>query len=314
MNLTDPIFTDADAARTHLESLQWANGRVCPHCGTVDNSVALKGKSTRPGVYKCRDCRKPFSVTVGTLFERSHVPLNKWLLAVHLLCSSKKGISSHQLMRSLGVTYKTAWFMAHRIREAMRDDTPFPMGGEGTPVEVDEAFIGFDPDNMPQEGKQTRTGQKMKVLSLVDRSSGRAKSFVVDNLQIGTLWPILDANIAREARVMTDAAKWYGSIFWRWNEHGVVNHQRDEYVSPTDRSIHTNTIEGYFSIFKRGMRGVYQHCAKRHLHRYLAEFDFRYTNRMALGIDDSARAAKVLSLIGGKRLTYRRADGLTCAA
>lgn len=314
MNLTDPIFTDADAARAHLESLQWANGRVCPHCGTVDNSVALKGKSTRPGVYKCRDCRKPFSVTVGTLFERSHVPLNKWLLAVHLLCSSKKGMSSHQLMRSLGVTYKTAWFMAHRIREAMRDDTPFPMGGEGTPVEVDEAFIGFDPDNMPQEGKQTRTGQKMKVLSLVDRSSGRAKSFVVDNLQIGTLWPILDANIAREARVMTDAAKWYGSIFWRWNEHGVVNHQRDEYVSPTDRSIHTNTIEGYFSIFKRGMRGVYQHCAKRHLHRYLAEFDFRYSNRSALGVDDTARANRALSLIGGKRLTYRRADGLTCAA
>lgn len=314
MNLTDPIFTDADAARAHLESLQWANGRVCPHCGTVDNSVALKGKSTRPGVYKCRDCRKPFSVTVGTLFERSHVPLNKWLLAVHLLCSSKKGMSSHQLMRSLGVTYKTAWFMAHRIREAMRDDTPFPMGGEGTPVEVDEAFIGFDPDNMPQEGKQTRTGQKMKVLSLVDRSSGRAKSFVVDNLQIGTLWPILDANIAREARVMTDAAKWYGSIFWRWNEHGVVNHQRDEYVSPTDRSIHTNTIEGYFSIFKRGMRGVYQHCAKRHLHRYLAEFDFRYSNRAALGVDDTARANRALSLIGGKRLTYRRANGLAQAA
>lgn len=314
MNLTDPIFTDADAARAHLESLQWANGRTCPHCGTVDNSVALKGKSTRPGVYKCRDCRKPFSVTVGTLFERSHVPLNKWLLAVHLLCSSKKGMSSHQLMRSLGVTYKTAWFMAHRIREAMRDDTPFPMGGEGTPVEVDEAFIGFDPDNMPQEGKQTRTGQKMKVLSLVDRSSGRAKSFVVDNLQIGTLWPILDANIAREARVMTDAAKWYGSIFWRWNEHGVVNHQRDEYVSPTDRSIHTNTIEGYFSIFKRGMRGVYQHCAKRHLHRYLAEFDFRYSNRAALGVDDTARANRALSLIGGKRLTYRRANGLAQAA
>lgn len=314
MNLTDPIFTDADAARAHLESLQWANGRVCPHCGTVDNSVALKGKSTRPGVYKCRDCRKPFSVTVGTLFERSHVPLNKWLLAVHLLCSSKKGMSSHQLMRSLGVTYKTAWFMAHRIREAMRDDTPFPMGGEGTPVEVDEAFIGFDPDNMPQEGKQARTGQKMKVLSLVDRSSGRAKSFVVDNLQIGTLWPILDANIAREARVMTDAAKWYGSIFWRWNEHGVVNHQRDEYVSPADRSIHTNTIEGYFSIFKRGMRGVYQHCAKRHLHRYLAEFDFRYSNRAALGVDDTARANRALSLIGGKRLTYRRANGLAQAA
>ena len=204
--------------------------------------------------------------------------------------------------------------MAHRIREAMRDDTPFPMGGNGTPVEVDEAFIGFDPDHRPQQGQKVRTGMKMKVLSLVDRESGRAKSFVVDCLQISTLFPILNANIDREARVMTDAATFYKSIFWRWNEHGVVNHARDEYVSALDASIHTNTIEGYFSIFKRGMRGVYQHCAKRHLHRYLAEFDFRYTNRMALGIDDAARAAKVLKMIGGKRLTYRRADGLTCAA
>ncbi len=313
MNLTDKIFTDADAARAHLESLQWANGRACPHCGTVDNSVELKGKSTRPGVYKCRDCRKPFSVTVGTLFERSHVPLNKWVLAVHLLSSSKKGMSSHQLMRSLGVTYKTAWFMAHRIREAMRDDTAFPMGGGGTPVEVDEAFIGFDPDNRPQQGQRVRSGMKMKVLSLVDRASGRAKSFVVDNLLISTLAPILHENIANEARVMTDSAAWYQSIFWKY-DHGVVNHARDEYVSPTDRTVFTNTIEGYFSIFKRGMRGVYQHCAKRHLHRYLAEFDFRYTNRMALGTDDTARAAKVLSMIGGKRLTYRRTDGLTCAA
>ena len=313
MNLTDKIFTDADAARAHLESLQWANGRVCPHCGTVDNSVELKGKSTRPGVYKCRDCRKPFSVTVGTLFERSHVPLNKWVLAVHLLSSSKKGMSSHQLMRSLGVTYKTAWFMAHRIREAMRDDTPFPMGGEGTPVEIDETFIGFDPDHRPEPGQRIRSGMKMKVLSLVDRESGRAKSYVVDNLRVSTLFPIINANVTREARLMTDAAAFYGSMFWN-RKHGVVNHQRDEYVSALDAEVHTNTIEGYFSIFKRGMRGVYQHCAKRHLHRYLAEFDFRYTNRMALGIDDTARAAKVLSMITGKRLTYRRTDGLTCAA
>ena len=313
MNLTDKIFTDADAARAHLESLQWANGRACPHCGTVDNSVELKGKSTRPGVYKCRDCRKPFSVTVGTLFERSHVPLNKWVLAVHLLSSSKKGMSSHQLMRSLGVTYKTAWFMGHRIREAMRDDTAFPMGGGGTPVEVDETFIGFDPDHRPQQGQQIRTGMKMKVLSLVDRASGRAKSYVIDNLLISTIAPIVHKNIAREARVMTDAAPRYKSMLWG-HDHGVVNHQRDEYVSPTDSTVYTNTIEGYFSIFKRGMRGVYQHCAKRHLHRYLAEFDFRYSNRIALGTDDTARAAKVLTMIGGKRLTYRRADGLTCAA
>lgn len=312
MNLTDPIFTDPDKARAHLESLQWANGRSCPHCGTVDNSVELKGKSTRAGVYKCRDCRKPFSVTVGTLFERSHVPLNKWVLAVHLLASSKKGMSSHQLMRSLGVTYKTAWFMAHRIREAMRDDTPFAVGG-GEAVEVDETFIGFDPDHRPEQGQKVRSGMKMKVLALVDRTSGRAKSYVVDNLKISTLAPILHENIAREARVMTDSAIFYKTIFWRF-DHGVVNHARDEYVSPLDRTVHTNTIEGYFSIFKRGMRGVYQHCAKRHLHRYLAEFDFRYSNRSGRGVDDPARAAKVLSMIGGKRLTYRRTNGLTCAA
>lgn len=308
MNLTDPIFTDADAARTRLESLQWADGRVCPHCGTVDNSVAMKGKSTRPGVYKCRDCRKPFSVTVGTLFERSHVPLNKWMLAVYLLCSSKKGISSHQLMRSLGVTYKTAWFMSHRIREAMRDATPFPMGGGGTPVEVDETFIGREPGVPVKAGFR----HKMKVLTLVDRETKTARSMVIDDLKAETIGTIVNENVAREAALMTDEANHYKRIGPRFASHETVNHGRDEYVRYADAAtITTNTVENYFSVFKRGMRGIYQHCAKHHLHRYLAEFDFRYSNRAANGVDDIQRASLALSLIGGKRLTYRRIDGFT---
>ncbi len=309
MNLTDQIFTDADAARAHLESLQWANGRACPHCGTVDNSVELKGKSTRPGVYKCRDCRKPFSVTVGTLFERSHVPLNKWVLAVYLLSSSKKGISSHQLMRSLGVTYKTAWFMSHRIREAMRDGTPFPMGGNGGVVEADETFIGREP------GMPVRSGfnHKMKVLTLIDRDTKTARSCVIDDLKIATIAPIINENVAKEAALMTDEAHRFKSIGKGFASHDTVNHARDEYVRYGKPMVTTNTVENYFSVFKRGMKGVYQHCAKKHLHRYLAEFDFRYSNRSANGVDDTMRAAKTLSMIGGKRLTYRRADGLVVA-
>lgn len=309
MNLTDKIFTDADAARAHLEALQWANGRSCPHCGTVDNSVALKGKSTRPGVYKCRDCRKPFSVTVGTLFERSHVPLNKWLLAVHLLCSSKKGISSHQLMRSLDVTYKTAWFMSHRIREAMRDATPFPMGGNGTPVEADETFIGREP------GMPVKSGyaHKMKVLTLIDRETKSARSVVINDLKSETIGPIIMQNVAREAALMTDEAHRFQMIGRHFANHETVNHARDEYVRNATPLITTNTVENYFSVFKRGMKGIYQHCAKKHLHRYLAEFDFRYSNRSANGVEDTQRARIALSMIVGKRLTYRRTDGLVAA-
>lgn len=310
MNLTDPIFTDANAARAHLEALQWANGRACPHCGTVDNSVELKGKSTRPGVYKCRDCRKPFSVTVGTLFERSHVPLNKWLLAVHLLCASKKGMSSHQLMRMLDVTYKTAWFMTHRIREAMRDDTAFPMGGNGGAVEAYETFIGRDPE---EPMRRAGTSHKMKVLSLLDRDTGKVRSQVMEFLTSHTVAEVVSANLSAEAHLMTDEAAFYRRVGKTFPVHGTTQHGKGEYVSTVDPRIHTNTIEGYFSIFKRGMRGVYQHCAKRHLHRYLAEFDFRYSNRIANGYDDTQRAAKALSMIGGKRLTYRRINGLQAA-
>jgi transposase-like protein len=216
------------------------------------------------------------------------------------MCSSKKGVSSHQLMRTLETTYKTAWFMTHRIREAMRTGDLAPFGQGGGDVEVDETFIGFDPDEKVT-GNWTA---KMKVLSLVDRTTGRAKSVVVDDLKMGTIVPILAANISLEARLLTDEAPRYVSIGWNFAAHGHVNHGRDQYVHPQDRTIHTNTIEGYFSIFKRGMKGVYQHCGKKHLHRYLAEFDFRYSNRIAVGVDDLERASIALKGFAGRRLTY----------
>lgn len=309
-NLTDPIFTDEEAARAHFEALRWPDGRACPHCGTIGNSTLLQGKSTRPGLYKCKDCRKPFTATMGTVYERSHIPLHKWLLATHLMCSSKKGMSAHQLYRMLGFgSYRTAWFMAHRIREAMRTPGGEPMGGGGGVVEVDETFIGRDILNPPEHGKKFRINNMNKVLSLVDRTTGEARSFVVSDLRMSTLSPIIEANIAREAFLMTDEAQRYTGIGWNFSGHATVNHGNGEYVSKDDRRIHTNTIEGFYSIFKRGMRGVYQHCAGRHLHRYVAEFDFRYSNRIALGVDDTARAAKAVAGTVGKRLTYRQPHG-----
>lgn len=310
-DLTNPIFTDEDEAREHFEALRWPNGRVCPHCGTVGNSTLLQGQSTRPGLYKCKDCRKPFTATMGTVYERSHIPLHKWLLATHLMCASKKGLSAHQLYRMLGFgSYRTAWFMAHRIREAMRPagDLP-PMGGDGTPVEVDETFIGRDILNPPEPNKPARSGNMNKVLSLVDRATGEARSFVVTDLRLSTIAPIIEANLAREAHLMTDEAKRYVSLGWNFAAHGFTTHGKGEYVSRENPMIHTNSVEGFYSIFKRGMRGVYQHCASRHLHRYVAEFDFRYSNRVALGVDDTARAAKAIAGVVGKRLTYRQPHG-----
>jgi len=309
VNITDKIYNDEDAAREHLEANLWPNGAVCPFCNG-QRVTKLQGKSTRPGVWKCKDCRKPFSVTVGTVFERSHIPLHKWVLASHLMGASKKGISAHQLWRMLGFgSYKTAWFMAHRLREAMRPAPGEPMGGAGGAVEVDETFIGRDNKNPPEPGHFGRAGNMNKVLSLIDRDSGEARSYVIKDLRITTIAPILDANIAREARLMTDEAARYTQIGWNFASHGVVNHSKEEYVSAYDRSVHTNTVEGFYSVFKRGMRGIYQHCGSHHLHRYVAEFDFRYSNRMALGVDDTARAEKLLKGAVGKRLTYRRSYG-----
>jgi transposase-like protein len=309
-DLTNPIFTNEDKAREHFEALRWPEGRVCPHCGTVGNSVLMQGKTTRPGLYNCRDCRKPFTATMGTVYERSHIPLHKWLLATHLMCASKKGISANQLHRMLGFgSYRTAWFMAHRIREAMKPTDAAPLGGGGGGVEADETFIGRDILTPNAPGEKFSIHNMNKVLSLVDRSTGEARSFIVKDLRMATIAPIIEANVAREAWLMTDEATRYTSIGWNFADHGVVNHAKGEYVSRSDGRVHTNTVEGFYSIFKRGMRGIYQHCASRHLHRYVTEFDFRYSNREAVGINDAARAAKAVAGAVGKRLTYRQPYG-----
>jgi len=296
-------FHDERAAYAFVEARVWTEGRVCPHCGTVGNSSPLKGKSTRLGVYKCKDCRKPFTVKVGTVFEASNVKLHIWLQAMHLLCSSKKGFSSNQLHRVLGVSLKTAWFMSHRIRLAMASGDLSPFGVGGGTVEVDETFIGTDTD---RNNKGIRRASHMnKVMTLVDRASGRARSIVVDDLRLATVAAVVTENVAREARLMTDEAFHYVPVGRQFAEHRSVNHKAEEYVSRADPTVHSNTVEGYFSVFKRGMKGTYQHCAKRHLHRYMAEFDFRYSERVALGVDDTERAARALSGIVGKRLKYR---------
>lgn len=304
--LSKPYFHDEAAAFAKLESIVWPNGPTCPHCGAVDRITPIGGKTARMGLKRCGHCRKQFTVKVGTVFESSHVPLHKWLQAAYLMASSKKGISAHQLHRTLEVTYKTAWFMEHRIREAMRTGEFAPFGGNGGIVEVDETFIGNDRSVKPEGEKKGRGyAHKHKVLSLVDRTTGRAKSMVVDDLKAKTIVPILQENIAREARVMTDEAGQYIHLPRHFAEHGVVRHGIGEYARKDAPHVHTNTIEGFFSVFKRGMKGVYQHCAKKHLHRYLAEFDFRYNERIALGVGDEQRAVKALAGIKGKRLTYR---------
>ncbi|ROU03755.1 IS1595 family transposase [Histidinibacterium lentulum] len=295
--LSRPEFHDEEAAYAYVEARVWPHGATCPKCGERERVSKMGGESTRIGTYKCYKCRKPFTVKVGTIFESSHVPMHIWLQAIYLICASKKGISSNQLHRVLGVTLKTAWFMSHRIREAMRDGDLAPFGGNGGPVEADETFIGREP------GKEVRRAyhHKMKVLSLVDREQGKARSVVGDDLKPDTVEPIIRENIAKEAHLMTDEAGHYLHIGREFSSHGIVRHGKGEYVRG---DAHTNTIEGYFSIFKRGMKGTYQHCAKKHLHRYLAEFDFRYNNRSAKDIDDKLRADIALTGIVGKRLTY----------
>ena len=311
MNLTDPIFTDPDAAREYLEATRWADGVSCPHCGGTEKCKKLTGKAHRPGLYQCGDCRKQFTVTVGTIFERSKVPLNKWLLATFLMASSKKGMSAHQLHRTLGVTYKTAWFMFHRIREAMRNDDPVSFGSGGGGVEVDETFIGRDKSKKPKGQKKGRGyAHKYKILALVDRDTGKARSIVVDDLKQSTLLPILKENISEEAAVYTDEAGQYVHLKRDFATHEFVRHGQDEWARG---DVHTNTIEGYFSIFKRSMKGVYQHCGRQHLHRYAAEFEFRYNHRIANGVNDTMRAEAILKGAEGKRLTYRRPDARASA-
>ena len=307
--LSKPYFHDEAAAFQFVEGIIWPQGPVCPHCGGVERINAIKpnpAKRVRFGLKHCGQCRKQFTVRMGTIFEESKLPMTKWLQAIFLMCSSKKGVSAHQLHRTLETTYKTAWFLAHRIREAMRSGELAPFGSDGGMVEVDETFIGTEPGS---PGGRQGWFYKFKVLSLVDRTSGQARSFVVDDFRAETLAPILSANIAREARLMTDEARHYIAIGKGYAAHKTVNHGKEEYVSRTDPTVHTNTVEGFYSIFKRGMKGIYQHCSKKHLHRYAAEFDFRYSNRVALGVDDQERAVRALAGTVGKRLTYRQPDG-----
>ncbi len=303
--ISDRHFHDERAAYAYVEERVWPNGPVCPHCGNADakRMKLLGGESTRIGVRKCNECRKPFTVKVGTIFEASHVPMRVWLQAIHLLCSSKKGISSNQLHRILGVTLKTAWFMSHRIREAFRPGSLEPMGGAGETVEIDETFIGH------KEGAEIRRGYAHKnvVLSLVERG-GEVRSFHVDSTRKEDILPIVRANIARETAVMTDESNTYAQLGEEFASHQSVDHGREEW-GYTDRKtgvkVNINSAEGYYSVFKRGMKGVYQHCAEKHLHRYVAEFDYRHSQRIALGVDDETRADRVLSRVTGKRLTYQ---------
>jgi transposase-like protein len=297
---------DEAAAYAWVEARLWPDGPVCPHCRGTHRISKMNGKSTRIGVYKCYQCRKQFSVKVGTVFEDSHVPMHLWLQAVYLMCSSKKGVSSNQLRRTLGVTLKTAWFMSHRLREAMRFVGVEPMGGPDDVVEIDETVFGRT-EGAPKHGRalKGRSGFRNTVLTIVERG-GSARSFHIDGASIATIKPIVQANVARKAGIMTDELSIYPDIGAEFASHDAVKHSEDEYVRDEgDKVISTNTVEGYYSIFKRGMKGIYQHCSEKHLHRYLAEFDFRYSNRVRLGIDDVERTERAVKGVVGKRLTYR---------
>jgi len=308
-----PHFQSPENAREWLEKTRWPDGPVCSHCGTVNHAYPNKAK---PGFYRCaeKECRKDFTVTTGTVMERSHIPLNKWLMAFYLMASSKKGISAHQLHRALGVDYKSAWFMCHRIREAMRDDNDpgfDPLGGKGKIVEADETYFGQVEERKPSKQRKGRPftkggrsgpGGKRAVVSLVERG-GRVRSFHPAVADGDTVTSIVLDNIRRESRLHTDESRLYMFPGAEFRKHETVTHSHGEYVRG---DVHTNSVEGYFSIFKRGMKGTYQHCKEKHLHRYLAEFDFRYNNRMALGIGDIERTVNAVKGAEGKRLLYRQ--------
>jgi transposase-like protein len=305
-NLSDPIFHDEDAARADLEAVRWPDGVYCAYCGSFEHVKALGGKSMGPGWYHCGACRKKFTVRVGTVLERSHIPLHKWRLAFQLLCASKKGMSSHQLARMLGVTYQTAWFLTMRIRESMSNPNGGALGGKNKVVEADETYVGGKAAN-----RKGYVPPKAPVLALVERD-GSVRSFHVANVTAKTLRPIIVKHVSRASFMMTDESVVYPAIGREFSGHGTVNHSAQEYVR-TGGFHHTNTVENYFSILKRGIMGVYHHVSEKHLDRYLAEFDFRYSNRIALGIDDKLRTLAAIKGAEGKRLTYRqphqRADG-----
>ena len=303
--LDDPIFHDADKARERLEALIWPHGPYCPHCGDF-NATQLQGKAHRPGLYQCNGCREQYTVTVKTLFERSKVPLNKWLMALYLLMACKKGISAHQMSRMIGVSYKSTWFVMHRLREALRDGKfPGPIGGEGKTVEIDETFVGGKQKNKhrSKRDKLGTGGVAMEpVFSLVERG-GHVRSHHVASVNAATLRPILLEQVHQASTIMTDENKVSKGMAKAFAATESVHHGAGEYVRG---GAHTNTIENYFSILKRGITGTYHHVSATHLKRYLAEFDFRYNQRMGLGVSDMERMEKAAQGIAGKRLTYRR--------
>lgn len=296
-HLNQPHFQNPDKARQYLERVRWPDGAICPHCGVIGEHYELAGKATRPGVWKCHACREQFTVTVGTVFERSKIALNVWLQAVYLLCSSKKGMSSHQLHRTLGVTYKTAWFMSHRIREAFKRGTFTTMGGSGKIVEADETYFG----NIKGKPRSAGGWHKHKILALVERG-GEVRGFHVASVTGENIKPILLKQIHADTHLMTDEAKNYVLPGRQFAKHSTVNHGIKEYARG---DVTTNTVEGYFSLLKRGLIGTYHHVSEEHLKRYVGEFDFRYNNRAALGVTDEERTNAALKGISGKRLTYR---------
>jgi transposase-like protein len=321
-DLAHPCYHDDDAARAMFESIRWPDGPFCPFCGAFDTVAPFGGKSMGPGWYWCSACRDKFTVRVGTVLERSHIALHKWLIGFRLYASSKKGFSAHQLMRTVNLgSYRSAWFMAHRIREAMRDDDPQPLGGEGKTVESDETFFGrkedaADPWQYTNERgwhKRPRAwSDKIPVVTLVERG-GKARSVKVENVTAATLRAVVLASANTKSALMTDELRAYGRIGRRFASHEAVNHSEEEWARKLadGTKAHTNTVEGFYSIFKRGMKGIYQHCNERHLPRYLAEFDFRYSYRVKLGFDDAERSTIAIKGIEGKRLTLREPHNAT---
>jgi transposase-like protein len=300
-DLTNAIYSDAGKAREHLEALHWPNGPVCPRCGSMDRITKLAGKSTRPGVHKCNACAKPFTVTVGTIFEDSKIPLNKWLLAFRLMSASKKGVSAHQIHRSLGITYKSAWFLAHRIREAMGMELEGPLGGPNSVVEADETYVGGKAKNRAHRNP----APKKAVVALVERD-GHARSFHVANVNAKHLRSLITTNVHTDSHLMTDDAPVYTSVGREFAGHSTVNHCAKEYVT-TGGFKHSNTAENFFSIFKRGVIGTYHHMSEAHLARYYAEFNFQYKTRK---LNDTERTADAVKGARGKRLMYRQSGSL----
>ncbi len=309
--LSDPIFHDEEAARAHFEALRWPNGPECPHCGVIDEATAMQGKSHRKGLYKCRACNEPFTATIGTVYEQSHIALHKWLLATHLMCSSKKGISALQLQRELNLgSYRTAWFMAHRIREGMRDTDTSPLGGEGKVVEADETYYGkpaVTPTHRTSGAPFIKGAKKRNsrpVVALVERG-GRAKVFHVAVADKATVSKIVMDNVHPATRLHTDESRLYTGSADVFASHETVKHSRGEYARG---DVNTNSAEGFFGVFKKGMKGVYQHCSEKHLGRYVDEFAFRHNTRAKLGYNDTDRAWAAVKGAEGKRLTYRQPD------